>query len=92
MTTDDVTHFTRHDDGTLTADHWTLIMRITTALLDDVDDAFIRRDGDTITIRVSNGQALYRIVGHEDPDVLLCELLKASIQSVAGSLATQRAA
>ncbi len=46
---------------TLTVDAWPRETVIDDILLKQADPAFMQQDGDTLTIRVSNGQAVYRL-------------------------------
>lgn len=53
--------FMRHDDGRVTVDYWPDRAWCSATLLEVADPAHIHREGDLITITVSNGEAVYQL-------------------------------
>jgi hypothetical protein len=70
--------FTRHDDGRVVVDYWPDWTHIELGFLDVVDQRYVQRDHDLITITVDNGKAIYRVESVELGGLLLCRAINRS--------------
>lgn len=55
--------FTDHGDGHITVDRFPQLIRIAPELLREAGARYLTREGRTVRIHVSNGEATYRLTG-----------------------------
>ena len=55
-----------HEDGSLTVDEWPDELWFTPYFLERADPSIVQREGESIVIKVSNGEAEYKIERYPD--------------------------